>query len=406
MRKAARMGMLALGLCLSSAAAAQLGLPGVNPVLNDVRTTLDGVTRPVLATARDAATLATERVGRLDQYVRTHRNRVDFDEARQPARARELLLLDPDPAALARAQAGGFGLIEQSALDGLDLRYARLSTPAGSSLAAATRALRRLLPGKEISADQIHFPGGAVAPARVAHPASPPVRPSGGTVGVIDGGVNPGARVALQAGFASGAPRRSDHAQAIVSLLGGAGTARIVVADVYGADPAGGNALAIARALGWMTDNRVPVVSISLVGPANPLLARAIAAAQTRGMIVVAAVGNDGAAAPPAFPASYPGVVAVTGVDGHGRVLFEAGRASHVDYAAPGADLTAIGANGRTQILRGTSFAAPLAAARIAALARPGDAIAARLGRADAEAAKGRARTGRGVLCGSCRTGI
>ena len=406
MRKAARMGVLALALCLSSAAAAQLGLPGVSPVLRDVRTTLDGVMRPVLATARDAATLASDRVGRLGGYVRAHRDRVEFDEARQPARARELLLLDPDPAALARAQAAGFELIEQGAIDGLDLRYARLSTPAGTSLAAATRRLRTLLPGKDISADQLHFPSGAVAPARGGHPAAGLARPSGGTVGVIDGGVNPGARVALQAGFASGAPRHSDHAQAIASLLGGAGTARIVVADVYGADPAGGNALAIARALGWMTGNRVPVVSISLVGPANPLLARAIAAAQTRGVIVVAAVGNDGAAAPPAFPASYPGVVAVTGVDAHGRVLFEAGRALHLDYAAPGADLTAIDANGRAQSLRGTSFAAPLAAARIAALGRPGEPAVVRLGRADAEAAKGRARTGRGVLCGSCRTGI
>ncbi len=404
MRKAARMGVLALGLCLSSAAAAQLGLPGVSPVLRDVRATLDGVMRPVLGTVRDAATLASERVGRLGDHVRAHRDRVEFDEFRQPARARELLLVDPDPVALALAGAAGFELIEQGAIDGLDLRYARLSTPAGTNLAAATRTLRTLLPGKDISADQLHFPSGAVAPAKGGHPA--PARPIGGTVGVIDGGVNRGARVALQAGFANGAPRPSDHAQAIVSLLGGAGTARIVIADVYGTDPAGGNALAIARALGWMTANRVPVVSISLVGPANPLLARAIAAAQTRGVIVVAAVGNDGAAAPPAFPASYPGVVAVTGVDAQGRVLFEAGRAAHLDYAAPGADLTAIGANGRAQSLRGTSFAAPLAAARIAALTRPGDAIAVRLGRADAEAAKGRARTGRGVLCGSCRTGI
>lgn len=404
MRKAARMGVLALGLCLSSAAAAQLGLPGMSPVLRDVRTTLDGMARPVLGTVRDAATLASERVGRLDQYVRAHRDRIDFDDARQPARARELLLVDPDPAALARAAAAGFTLIEQGAIDGLDLRYARLETPAGTSLAAAIRRLRSLLPGKDISADQLHFPGGAVASAQGEHLA--PARPIGGTVGVIDGGVNRGARVALQAGFASGAPQHSDHAQAIASLLGGAGTARIVVADVYGADPAGGNALAIARALGWMTGNRVPVVSISLVGPANALLARAIAAAQARGVIVVAAVGNDGAAAPPAFPASYPGVVAVTGVDAHGRVLFEAGRASHLDYAAPGADLTAIGANGRAQSLRGTSFAAPLAAARIAALGRPGEPAGVRLGRADAEAAKGRARTGRGVLCGSCRTGI
>ncbi|WP_456261924.1 S8 family serine peptidase, partial [Campylobacter jejuni] len=91
-------------------------------------------------------------------------------------------------------------------------------------------------------------------------------------------------------------------------------------------------ALAIARALGWMATRDAPVVSISLVGPANPLLARAIAAAQARGIIVVAAVGNDGAAAPPAYPASLPGVVAVTGVDGHRHPLFEAGHALHLDY--------------------------------------------------------------------------
>ena len=155
-----------------------------------------------------------------------------------------------------------------------------------------------------------------------------------------------------------------------------------------------------------MVGNGVPVVSISLVGPANPLLARAIAAVQHRGVIVTAAVGNDGAAAPPAYPASYGGVVAVTGVDARGRVLFEAGRASHLDYAAPGADITAIGLDGKPGQLRGTSFAAPLAASRIAALGRPGDTMAARLARADAEAVSRSGRVGRGVLCEACRKGI
>ena len=67
-------------------------------MLRAVRTTLDGVTRPVLATARDAATLATERVGRLDQYVGTHRDRLDLDEARASART-----------AAARSRTGGEG---------------------------------------------------------------------------------------------------------------------------------------------------------------------------------------------------------------------------------------------------------------------------------------------------------
>src|SRR3546814_14600039 len=68
--------------------------------------------------------------------------------------------------------------------------------------------------------------------------------------------------------------------------------------------------------------------------------------ARERGVSVVAAVGNDGPAAPPAYPASYAGVIAVTGIDGRGRVLPEAGRARHVDFAAPGADMNAARTDG------------------------------------------------------------
>ena len=118
-------------------------------------------------------------------------------------------------------------------------------------------------------------------------------------------------------------------------------------------------------------------------------------------MFVVAAVGNDGAASPLSFPASYGGVVAVTGVDGKGRPLFEAGRASHLDYAAPGADMSAIGLDGRARSIRGTSFAAPLVAARLAAYPR-GTALSA----LDREAVAGGARTGRGIVCNPCRKGI
>ena len=70
---------------------------------------------------------------------------------------------------------------------------------------------------------------------------------------------------------------------------------------------------------------RPAIASGPLASVENPLLGRVIAAAQNRGMILVAAVGNDGPTAPFAFPASYPGVVAVTAVDGRNRILIEAG---------------------------------------------------------------------------------
>ncbi|MBW8753006.1 MAG: S8 family serine peptidase [Sphingomonadales bacterium] len=206
-------------------------------------------------------------------------------------------------------------------------------------------------------------------------------------------------------GFAAGAPRASDHGSATASLLQAAGARRIAVADVYGADPAGGNALAISRAIDWLVGQRARVVSVSLVGPNNPLLGRAIAAARGRGVTFVAAVGNDGSAAPPAYPASYPGVIAVTGVDGRNRALIEAGRALHLDYAGPGADMVAANAAGRWVRVRGTSYAAPLVAARAAAALSLGSSVTAALDREAVDLGrKGPDSTyGRGLLCGPCR---
>jgi hypothetical protein len=99
-------------------------------------------------------------------------------------------------------------------------------------------------------------------------------------------------------------------------------------------------------------------------------------------------------------------VIAVTGVDRQNRVLFEAGKAAHLDYAAPGADLTAVGLDGRRVALRGTSFAAPLVAARIAAHRARETSSAGTLSAVDAEAHARGPRVGRGVLCSGCRTGI
>src|SRR6185295_17270695 len=109
------------------------------------------------------------------------------------------------------------------------------------------------------------------------------------------------------------------------------------------------------------------------------------AAVQARGIKVVAAVGNDGPAAPLQYPASYPGVISVTGVDAQGRALPEAG---HLDFAAPGADMIAAFPGQGYTVVRGTSFAAPLAAARLA--------ISGSYDRLTLEARPGKGKIGRG----------
>src|SRR6185503_9291329 len=92
---------------------------------------------------------------------------------------------------------------------------------------------------------------------------------------------------------------------------------------------------AVADAFSWLVGERVPVINVSLVGPPNALLEAVVLRVIARGYLIVAAVGNDGPAAPPLYPAAYRDVIGVTAVDAHRLVLVEAGRGSLVNFAAP-----------------------------------------------------------------------
>ena len=396
-------GVLIASLCtlLASAAVAQLlpVLPGVGSVLRPIDGLLDRTVDVATRTVRD---LADARLSRITALVRANPGRIVLDPDGFPARAGEVVLGDPDATVLIAATAKGFVVIERE--EALGIGYARLAVPKGLALKPAIRLLRSL-GAKDVSADQLYAGSGA------ADAVSAPTAGNGPRIGMIDGGVSGSS--ATQRGFASGAPRASKHGTAVASLIAGSGRVRgtapgalILAADVYGSDPAGGNATAIVKALGWLVGERVPVVTISLVGPPNPLLGRVVAAAQARGTIIVAAVGNDGAASPPSYPASYPGVIAVTATDSRKRILIEAGRATHLDYAAPGADMLAADMSGGAAAVRGTSFAAPLVAGTIARAYPMQDQArrAAALASVDAGAERLGRRYGRGLVCGTCRT--
>ena len=262
-----------------------------------------------------------------------------------------------------------------------------LGLPAGVSAREAVRRLKALDPEGQYDFNHIYLGAGA-APAVARGPAARGGG-SGVRIGLVDGGVaaHPSLGPVEQRGFAPGGLKVSAHGTAVASLMVGRGRgfrgaapgARLLVADVYGGSPTGGSAAIIAQALAWMARSQVPVINVSLVGPPNRTLQAAVAALTARGHLVVAAVGNDGPAAPPLYPAAYPGVVSVTGVDSRRRVLPEAGRGGHVDFAAPGADMAAASSQGGYVALRGTSFAAPLVAGRLALeLASPDKAGAAR----------------------------
>ncbi|WP_120221585.1 S8 family serine peptidase [Sphingopyxis sp. FD7] len=413
-----------LALCLLSVAAgprvaAQVALPPVAlPDTGRLLPDVPDLAAEPLATAGDE--LRRLRLDRIAALVGARRAHIERDARGEPAVRGVLVAIGADAAMIARARAAGFALIDRERLDALDLDIVRFRVPDGRSLKRAQKQLARLLPDVEVDVDHIYFasgPGGALPGAALATAAGA----DGGAapLGLIDGGVAAHPSVAgrvEQRGFARGAPAASRHGTAVASLLVGEGAVRgaasgqrLLAADVYGADPAGGSASAIARALGWLAARRVAVTTISLVGPDNRLLAAAVAAAQRKGMLIVAAVGNDGPAAPPAYPASYRGVLAVTGVDARGRALPEAGRALHVDFAAPGDAVRAATGPASVERLRGTSFAAPLVAGRLArrypaaSIAAIGPAIAALVMEARDLGRKGRDKIyGHGLVCGDC----
>jgi subtilisin family serine protease len=111
-----------------------------------------------------------------------------------------------------------------------------------------------------------------------------------------------------------------------------------------------------------MVASRVPVVNASLAGAANDLLALAVRRAAERGTLLVAAAGNGGPGAPPA----YRQVIAVTAVDKSGAVYPGANRGDYIAFAAPGVRIWTPGRNPFGEYQTGTSFAAPFATAAAA----------------------------------------
>jgi hypothetical protein len=105
------------------------------------------------------------------------------------------------------------------------------------------------------------------------------------------------------------------------------------------------------------------VINLSLGGDSlEVVIQQAIATAISKGLLVVAAAGNDGDAGNPlTYPASLPHVLTVAATDEQNRVAPFSSQSRFVDLAAPGQDMMVASALDQSwQEEDGTSFAAPL----------------------------------------------
>lgn len=100
----------------------------------------------------------------------------------------------------------------------------------------------------------------------------------------------------------------------------------------------------------------VDIINVSLgVHKDDPALLEAAEYAYEKGVLVVAAVGNDGMDGKPYYPAAYDTVLAVGSCDADGnRSEFTQ---SGADVLAPGEDIRLASRNGKTYGARGTSYA-------------------------------------------------
>jgi subtilisin family serine protease len=134
----------------------------------------------------------------------------------------------------------------------------------------------------------------------------------------------------------------------------------------------------VARGIRYAVDNGARIVNLSLAGPSStPDLQDAVQYAQVRGVLIVAAAGNDGAnlASVPTFPAAYgeDNVLGVAATRRDGGLSSVSDYGPGADLAAPGEEVLSTAINGGYEWRTGTSMAAPEVSGALAlvASARP-----------------------------------
>jgi hypothetical protein len=312
----------------------------------------------------------------------------EHDEHGAPVVRGEIVALTPTPADLAAATGLHFAVARRDDLAALGLVSVTLRVPDGMNAIDALSALRRADPAGTFDYAHIYNPSGVAKADRTTAASPAPLPARDVSVGMIDGGLAEGhaalrgANITIRS-FADGRDSPpSAHGTAIASLLVGRDGdfsghlpgAELYAADVFGGKANGGSALELVRALNWLASENVAVANVSLTGPPDKLLAAAVAAFIAKGHVLVAAVGNDGPAAPANFPASYPGVIAVTSVDGAGHIELDANKTAS-GFAALGVDVRAANLPQGYSSFTGTSYATPAVTAGFARLVAKPDRV-------------------------------
>ncbi len=380
--------------------------PVVNPLTDALGKTVDGVAQTTDAVVQTTGDIAGNALASslpiLNRTGATVFVEVRVEDNWRAVEREWLMLLDqPGLKALSALDAE---IIEQTQFADLGLQLVRFRVPA---VLDSLRELKKHLPAhlhEQLDRNHIYSPqrGGphGVHQAKENPPsANPPAAISkpmcdqAVSIGVIDTAINtqhvafakshiesqdfagaefdaPRAHGTAVAGLLVGMDGGGERNQQLIPLLP---AAKVFAASVFypRSDYAqGATMINLVRALNWLAEKKVRVINMSLAGPDNKILALAIQKTIQAGINIVAAAGNEGPAAPPAYPAAYADVIAVTAVDKNQRIYRWANRGDYIDFAALGVAVFTARSTGDFGNESGTSMAAPLVTAAVACTAQ------------------------------------
>lgn len=333
-----------------------------------------------------------ERDGDRRRPVRNRPAQTRRGAARQPAASPlpsppELVLMLPASAPEVTLTGAGYRILQRTAL--ADVQLYRLGLPDGRGHAEALAELALLFPDAVADRNMLYTPdellcedGDCGAQAMIGWSGWPSAMAP--RIGMIDTGINvdhaalAGQRLHVRQsplGERDAAGRQ--HGTAIAALLIGRINSRtpglLPLAELHAVEAfhrqsgqEAADAYALAEAIDHLIRAGVSVINMSFSGPENQVLRAMVLRADQAGIGLVAAAGNGGAGAEPAYPAAWPEVIAVTAVDTGLKPYRQANRGAYVTLAAPGVNLWTAASISGGRLRSGTSYAAPFVTAVLA----------------------------------------
>ncbi len=267
-------------------------------------------------------------------------------------------------------------------------RYSRVARKAAALAAAATLAFTTAVAhADEIGATEWPLDGEHFNAQQVWTHS----RGTGVTVAVLDTGVEAthpdlAGQILPGTGFAGIASdtgqsdfSRDSHGTSIAAIIAGTGhgtasgkmiglapgskilPVRVAIGD--GVEP-----ISLAQAIVYSVDHHARIINISQgTTVPDPQIRGAITYALAHDTVVVAAAGNSGRQANlPIYPAAFPGVISVTGVDRGGQPWSGSESGGTTTVAAPAVDIYSAANDGKYLTGDGTSYSAPYVSATAA----------------------------------------